>query len=212
MKQWCHSLTRPVEEPWLLVFDNVVRCEEFEAQYKPHGTSGSILITTQSTEVKDISPNRVFVKGFGESDGARLLLRYLDEDERARSGISDDIEDAKKISRQVDGLPLMIATIAGYISKTKKELPEFLSQLDESPKTFQRWGYENGPFSSGYKDSAGNRKIATVFDIALRAVKPRSRDVLDALSFMSPDDIPETMLFEQGKAILVETDDDVDSA
>jgi hypothetical protein len=189
-----------------------VRREEFEAQYKPHGTSGSILITTQSTEVKDITPNRVFVEGFDDSDGAQLLLRYLDEDERARSGIIDDIEDAKKISRQVDGLPLMIATIAGYISKMKRGLPEFLSQLDENPKTFQRWGYENGPFSSEYKDSAGNRKIATVFGIALRAVKPRSRDVLDALSFMSPDDIPETMLFEQGKAILVETEDDVDLA
>ncbi|KAF2684663.1 TPR-like protein [Lentithecium fluviatile CBS 122367] len=188
------------KEPWLLVFDNVVRRENLK-QYIPPGTSGSILITTQSTDVKDLSPNRVLVEPFDKTHGAQVLLNYLDKEERDRSGIRDDPKDAEKISDLVKGLPLTIAVIAGYISKTRSTLPMFLSQFDESPQKFKKWGFEKGACAAGYD------KLATVFEIALREIKPSCRDVLNSLSFMSPDSIPRDMLWNEGKSILSGTDD-----
>jgi hypothetical protein len=162
-------------------------------KYIPASTAGSILITTQSTDVKDLSRYRLHIQAFDEKDGSQLLWTYLNTEEREAEGLEDQIEDAITISNLVGGLPLAIAAIAGFISRSKCSLLQYIKDFDDSSQSFSAWSGP-GAFTQEY-----DRPLATVFDIALGALIPEARKLMDCLCFMNPDQIQEDMLFRKHK-------------
>jgi hypothetical protein len=158
-------------------------------KYIPSSTAGSILMTTQSTDVKDMSPSRLLIQAFDENDGSHLLLNYLNAEERMADGLEDRNEDAIKISNLVGGLPLAIAGIAGFIGRSKCSLPKYIEDFDQTSQCFKAWSGP-GAFTHGY-----DKSLATVFDIALGALTPEARSLMDCLCFLNPDQIQEDMLF-----------------
>lgn len=121
---------------WLLVFDNLEDMKDSNP-YLPtdYRTQTSILMTTQKPDCFPVTDlfHIIDVKSFGREDGSDLLFRYLrrgpiDEEEK---------ESAQQISDLLDGLPLALATIGGYINQTVSDVPDFLESLRSSSKPWE---------------------------------------------------------------------------
>lgn len=155
------------------------------SRYIPEGKAGSIIITTQSTSVKDFWPCQILVEPFNDQDGANLLLRHLNPEERLQeNGVHDSMDDAKRVSASVGGLPLAIAVVAGIVSTSKSTLLSFLTDFSQIYHPFE--GYE--------------KPLKALFDMALQNLTPESRNLLDCLSFMNSDEIQESMVFANHEA------------
>ena len=149
-------------------------------------TQGSILITTQKPDffpVTDIF-QIVNVKSFSREDGSNLLFRYLrrdpiDEEEK---------ESAEKISDLLDGLPLALATIGGYINQTVSNASDFLENLKTSSKAWEASAI--GPAKQYEKT------LKTVFEIAFQELPDNARSLLNILAFLDPDSIPEDLFVD----------------
>ena len=105
--------------------------------------------------------------------------------------ISDATEaqlvEARKIAKLVDGLPIYLAHISGQISQSQLSMREYLLLFQDSSDILQgkgggtNWMYE--------------KAIDKVFDVALAELSDGARRLINVLSFLSPDGVPETALF-----------------
>ena len=129
-----------------LTFDTLVR--------------GSVLITTQKpiecSAIKDV--DIVTVKSFGRVDAAALLFKYI------QAGPTDEEETAmaRELSDTVDGLPLAIATMGGYINQSESHLGDFVRELKTSSDT---WTASAVSPVKHYE-----KNLETIFDIAIRGL------------------------------------------
>ncbi|KAK4452748.1 P-loop containing nucleoside triphosphate hydrolase protein, partial [Podospora aff. communis PSN243] len=171
------------DERWLLIFDNVTDSYSLSS-YIPGGLrcNGSIIITTQLSSAEYTTPRRVETPKLSDEDGADLLLKHLGNSKDGR-------REAMAISSLVDGLPLALVQVAGYVQKSQTSLAEFI----ETYKTRQ--------ISQGLWDATDSygKCLAKVFDIALESLQttdPLARNLLDVFAFFSPDAIPESMVFK----------------
>ncbi|KAK0644422.1 hypothetical protein B0T16DRAFT_460481 [Cercophora newfieldiana] len=179
VKDWLST----TDERWLLIFDNVT--ENFPlAPYMPSGLNcdGSVIITTQVSSAEHSTPRRVETGKLTDEDGAKLLLKHLGESK-------EHMPEAMAISSLVDGLPLALVHVAGYVQKSQTSLSEFIET------------YKRRIISQGLWEATDNygKCLAKVFDIALEALQrtdTQARNLLDVLAFFSPDAIPESMVFK----------------
>jgi hypothetical protein len=112
-----------------------------------------------------------------------VLFKYLERDAKDEA----EHEAAYQICNMIGGLPLAIATSAGYITVSKQTLPEFVGHLKRSNKL---WAAKDRVASVQDYD----KTLGTVFDIALEELSGNARVLLDLLAFLNPDSIPEEML------------------
>ena len=147
---------------------------------------GSIIITTQKPI--SFSFTKVFasihVKSFGQDDAAALLFKYIQKEP------ADEKEEqvARELSDSVDGLPLAIATIGGYINQSGSNLVEYVETLRTSSNAWTASAV--GPVNQYEKN------LETVFDIAIAELSDSARGMIGILAFLNPDYIPEA-LFER---------------
>lgn len=161
------------------------------SRYIPDETAGSIIITTQSTSLKDFWSCQMLVEPFNDQDGADLLLRYLNPEKRLReNGVHDSVDDAKRVSASVGGLPLAIAVIAGVVSTSRSTLLSFLADFTQKSHLPEGGNKPGETFAAGYE-----KPPKALFDRTLQDLTPESRNLLDCLSFMNPDEIQESMVF-----------------
>ena len=154
---------------------------------------GSVLITTQKPDffpVTDIF-QIVNVKSFSRDDGCDLLFRCIQRDP-----IDDkESESAKQLSDLLDGLPLALATIGGYINQTVSTVPEFLENLKRSSNAWEASAI--GPAIQYEKT------LKTVFEIAFGELPDNARSLLNILAFLNPDSIPEELFISNiGSSVL----------
>jgi hypothetical protein len=171
---------------WLLVFDNADELNDI-IPYCPQNLQepGCILITSQRSQfvrITDGPYKTIQVQEFSQDLGAHALFKYL---ERAPDR-PEEFGAAKKISSVIGGLPLAIATVAGYISQSRSSLDDFLESFNQSSKFW----------SSGRLATLGiyERTLSTVFQIALDDLNQDSQKLLEILAFLNPDEVPEEML------------------
>lgn len=180
-----------LDDPWLLVFDNVSAYKDVE-RYIPVAQKGSVLLTTtRSKSAEAAFGEALHIRDLDVDDGARVLLKYLHETVDHSDPVNDHelVESAKEVSRLVGGLPLALAHIGGCLYESSEDLKEFLSQF--SKELHEVWDEPTsalGPYE---------RSLATVFDRALKDLDATTRRILDIMAFFNPDAIQEDLLFRQ---------------
>lgn len=128
-----------------------------------------------------------------EDQGARLLLKYLNHDDEESKMYMNDIANAKVISRELEGLPIAIAHVAGYIDGLKRPFPYILEQLSERRKASIVWSMDSRNSTTQQYD----RTLDAVWDLAFSALGKDARSLMNVLAMLNPDSIPEDMLLSE---------------
>ncbi|MCJ1394890.1 hypothetical protein MMC18_007770 [Xylographa bjoerkii] len=163
---------------WLLIFDNLDDIILYN-EFRPTCEHGSILITTQDSDLAANATRDFSIKPLEEEEGARLLLQYVKHDNQP--GI---LEQAKTICKELGGLPLAIVHVAGYIRQSQILLTRFLNNYREA---FSQNFVEN--YTSLLEQY--ERTYSTVWSIALNELPADARGFIDTLAFFNADKVPE---------------------
>lgn len=174
------------DRSWLMVFDN---CEAIEdlIPYLPRDIEGrgSVIITTQKPGFFPITrPDdtiQLKVKDLSRDEGGQLIFKYLQRDPLDE----EELEYAKKIADLVDGLPLALATIGGYMNQVGTSVSMYYENLKTSSRAWEASAI--GP-AKQYE-----RTLETVFDLALKELPEKARKLINMLAFLNPDKIPEEL-------------------
>lgn len=180
---------------WLLLFDNANSFPEIDAFYpRTSKGRGSIIITTQLLHFKvpTQAVEHVKVNSLTPEEGAKILFQYLGR--LAES--PDENSVAKKISSEVEGLPLALTTIGSYICESQQSLSGFLELFNRTSSLWQT-----------YATDSGHSALEKVFKISLDELDTKSRQLIDIMAFMSPDSIPEQMLYLEESSTDFQDDD-----
>lgn len=160
-----------------MIFDNV-DSPEILKRYWPACAHGSILITTQDRKLVHRAQSHLCLEPFDEDEGSSLLLQYL-PDKHEGVATKETLGLAKSISREVQGLPLDLVGLAGFIVDSRATLPDTLRDL----KNHVDLVCDSTTFQYGPAHLA--------FDVSLNSLPPAAMSVLQVLSMLSPDSIPE---------------------
>jgi tetratricopeptide (TPR) repeat protein len=187
VKSWLQD-----HQNWLLILDHVEHEDlEWLCKFCPQGHGRHILLTTR----KDISDNRlnsIEIKKMTADEGAILILRRTGKialDDPINKASKDDQADAKKIVREMDGLPLALEQAAAYIEQHKCHLSEYLDLYRK---------YRDELLRSGYVDHAS---VAATFSLSFKDVEqasPAAADLLRFCAFLNPDAIPVDQIIVKG--------------
>ncbi len=170
---------------WLMIFDNVDSKEaagRLHEQVIPRLAGGNVLITSRRSnwpdEVADLS-----IDTLDEADAAAYLLEKT-EGKRAKS--ADDEALAKKVARELDGLPVALEQTAAYIGRRHIGFGTYLKDFRESRKKVLSWrkGEVNYPVA-----------VLAAWQTTKEHLGPREQGILGMASFLAPEAIP-TALFE----------------
>ncbi|KAI8158984.1 hypothetical protein K4K49_004321 [Colletotrichum sp. SAR 10_70] len=185
-----------LEKKWLLIFDNAVAW----ADINPYVTKalmlskGSVLITTREHPLdsapKWLNQRRVELGPLSTEHGQEFLLKSIHP--RLHKEALEDDEDfelAADIVKILDGLPLAISMVVGYVKESRCTLSDFLEMWEEKESRSRK--PRKTSMSSGENV---NTTVDSLWDIGIREVPSNSRKLLNILAFLSPDRIPKTLL------------------
>ena len=173
-----------IARKWLIVFNNVEDINDLNAYLPTHArTQGSVLITTQKSSFFPVTDvfKTIHIRNFSREESSDLLFKYL----RRKPVNDNETETARQISDTLDGLPLAIATIEGYINESECSISEFLTNVRESSHAWRASAIE--------QVSQYEKTLETVFEIALKELTKPARAFLNILAFLNPDSIPEDL-------------------
>ncbi|KAH7029604.1 kinesin light chain 1 [Microdochium trichocladiopsis] len=131
VKAW---LSLPGNTRWLIVSDNydnpklpgrVTDTAVDIHQFLPMAYQGSIIVTTRLSQV-DIGHQIRIEKLKSDCESLQILSRAS-----GRNGLQDD-GDAKELVRELDGLPLALATAAAYLKRVPISFRDYLRHYRES--------------------------------------------------------------------------------
>ena len=123
----------------------------------------------------------LFLEPISRDTAAALLFKYI----QAEPVDEKEEEIARELSDTVDGLPLAIAIIGGYINQSESNLVEFIGKLKTSSDA---WTASAVSPVNQYEKS-----LETVFDIAITGLSDNARRMIGILAFLHPDHIPEEL-------------------
>lgn len=149
-------------------------------RYWPACEHGSILITTQDSKLVHRAQSEVCLKALQDEEGSRLILQYL-PDQVSSAQRSAGL--ARALSKEVDGLPLYLFGLAGFMVDSCTPLSDTLNDLQNHVS--QEW--DSATFQYG-------RPANSAFDVSLKSLSPSALSVLRTISMLSPDSISESLL------------------
>ncbi|KAH7137371.1 hypothetical protein B0J13DRAFT_528006 [Dactylonectria estremocensis] len=167
---------------WLLIFDNVECDALIRNRFWPPCQHGAIILTSQRTDLRFETDSSLPLEPLADDDGSKLLLQYLPNHQN-----ESDLELARQLSREVDKLPLLLVGLGGFISESYADPQDVLNLLRTSPQA---------P-SLVFSDEAAHmypRPIEPVFQLSIDQLAHPSRQAVDTMAMLSPDDIPERLL------------------
>jgi len=186
---------------WLLIFDNADDLE-LAAQYLPAQSRshpehpGRILLTTRAQNPGGIA-QKIDLKTLASEEGALLLLRranLLAPSTPIEQASSSDLDTARQIASELDGLPLALNQAGAYIEEKQCGLAKYLELYrTHGVELLKRRGKQANLF--GHPDP-----VATTWQLSFRnieAANPASAELLRLCAFLSPDAIPEE-IFSDG--------------
>lgn len=178
------------EASWLLVFDNADD-PMILADYWPQG-SGSVLITSRDPLAKSMFTGKTSGLDLGpltEQDSISLFDRLT----TLNSGTENST--AKKVSKTLGGVPLVISQMAGIIRRQDLTLSEFLELYSDHEEHTSLYATKFDTNLVAYPHS-----LSTVW--AFEKLKPHARQLLELISFLDPDSIGEDLLKEASVVLL----------
>jgi GTPase SAR1 family protein len=175
----------PERVSWLIVFDNVDRADILE-EFWPKEAAGSVLVTCRDPMVK----SSIYLRNTGtivpellEEEGTALLFRLT-----GRESDEDDVRQAPEVVRALGRYPLAIAQMSGVILARDLSFNEFLELYSEETERREMLGISEGQSAALRRY---NQTLGTVW--ALDDLK-EGRALLEVISFLDPDSIPESLL------------------
>lgn len=179
------------EASWLLIFDNVDDPGILEP-YWPIFGSGSILLTSRDRDASKLFVGQTLtlnLKPFDDPDGA-LLFRKL----AYRPQKDGDEGITKVISKELGGLPLAIAQMAGVVQYHKLTFQEFYEQ-------YQLWKERSQLFQEDMSERLSLRRgsITTIF--ATEKLSAPARALLNVCVILDPDRIQESLFTDHALSI-----------
>lgn len=176
---------KPERATWLMVFDNVDRADTLE-EFWPKEAAGSVLVTCRDPLVKSsihLRNSGIVVPELSDEEGVALLLRLT-----GRESDHNDVESAPEIVQALGKYPLAIAQMSGVIMARDLTFGEFLGLYSEETERREIIDTSEGQSASLRRY---NQTLSTVW--ALDDLK-EGRALLEVISFLDPDSIPETLL------------------
>ncbi|PVH70491.1 hypothetical protein DL98DRAFT_564159 [Cadophora sp. DSE1049] len=158
VKAW---LSRPNNTRWLMIFDNydnpkLPRNSDRAAvdirKFLPKSYQGSVIITTRSSQVKNGHP--IQIRKLGDVRDSLKILSNVSRREGLRSN-----PDTIMLARELDGLPLALATAGAYLDQVASwvQLQESSPELDsyEDRTLYSTWqiSFDHVKQQSAYFDS-----------------------------------------------------------
>jgi len=188
-KQWLEE-----NEKWLVIYDNVdIPGELFP--FVPVNLKGDCLFTSNFREVTRLGPEIKIVK-LGKTD-AEILLYSRTNNQPHKLPELDGEEEKKafdNLIREIDGLPLTLNSTGAYIYRKDWTFVKCWQKYQQTPEI--AWESEDD-YSTYQRKSAG-----IVFSLAYNELSEAENTgtavkiLLNALSFLSPDEVPEDLVFE----------------
>ncbi|KAI9780438.1 MAG: hypothetical protein M1839_006712 [Geoglossum umbratile] len=161
VKAW---LSLPDNTRWLMIYDNYDNPGNTDAtaldirKFLPESYQGSIIITTRSSQVKIGHPIRIRkLKDVGDS------LKILSNASK-REGLIND-PDAIMLAKELDGLPLALATAGAYLDQVAISFSDYLCLYKVSWTKLQK----TSPELSSYE----NRTLYSTWQLSFDHIKQR---------------------------------------
>lgn len=180
---------------WLMVFDNADD-PMLLGDYWPDG-SGSVLITSRDPLAKRLFTTRSCGIDLGplrDEDGG-TLLQHLTKSEESPERNAEST--ARSISHDLAGLPLALAQMAGIIRRDDLSLSGFLSLYQEQEERSALYATKFDTHPNVYQHS-----VATVW--AFEKLSVEAKALLRVASFLGPDMIQESILFDAVTTLLID--------
>ncbi|KAF1952737.1 TPR-like protein [Byssothecium circinans] len=165
VKRW---LNNSQNDRWLIIYDNydtpkLLGCDgagTFDIRpFLPEAHQGAIVITTRSSQLR--LGHLVAVKKLQNIEHSLEILSHAS----GRVGLSSD-PDAYELARELDGLPLALATAGAYLYQMSTSFAEYLRLYKESWLRLQ----QKTPQLLSYED----RALYSTWEISLDHVKRQS--------------------------------------
>ncbi len=161
--------------PTLIVYDNADAPDILTPYLPPRGCH--LVATTRSTTWA--SGHLLPITSLSQEEGLALIHRLLQHEDPT----------ALTLCQVFEGLPLAIAQACAYIRAQQLSLPTFLTQLEQSPALLEK---EEQLFGKALP-----RTVMQLWNITFNTLEktcPEALQLLNALSFLSPDLIPSALL------------------
>ncbi len=173
VRQWLDHHTG-----WLLIFDNAQQPQDL-LPYLPQSMSGQVLITSRNPQWKEVA-HAFKVQVWPRAESIAFLLR--------RSGAQDE-QAADDVAQALGDLPLALEQASAYVEATGVSIADYLT-------LFQQYRAE---LLQEHQPLEYDATVATTWEISFQKLKtedPAAVDLLNALSFLAPDNIPRALLID----------------
>jgi tetratricopeptide (TPR) repeat protein len=187
-KQWLEA-----NDNWLVVYDNVDLPNEL-FKYVPFNKAGDGLFTSNFREAGSLG-TEVSIAKLNKTDAQLLLYRRAYNAPAAMPELNEEeLEAFHVLIQEIDGLPLTLNSVGALIYKKQWTFETLKKKYAKMPEI--TWESED-PFSVYQKKSAG-RVFWMVYEelCGAKLVGDAVKIILDSVSFISPDEIPEDLLQE----------------
>lgn len=174
------SLRRYLEnnDRWLLIFDNATTPEDLEWVF-PAVMRGNIIITSRTTDWGTLACISS-IRPFSAKESVEFMEKRLHRT-RERSCY-------KSISQELDYIPIVLEFAAAYMDSSRINCEEYRNILKENPVPF--------PLAKVWGTSFKKIKETKINDGKIeRRIGEKSIALLECLSYFSPDDIPEEVIY-----------------
>jgi tetratricopeptide (TPR) repeat protein len=168
---------------WLLIYDNADDLKLLDP-FLPKDRTGHILITTRSSFAGQLA-RLIALDRLSETEGAALLLR--------RSGLRDsaseaDVDAARALIREMDGLPLALEQAGAFIEEMHVSPSEYLSLFHEQPAELLDFESDVIP-----PDHISVFKTFSLSLFHIERVSCAASDLIKMCAFLAPDGVPEEL-------------------
>jgi hypothetical protein len=179
-------------KPWLLVFDNVDNLDII-TDYLPRRGNGAVLVTSRDPSAKTY----FFSSGFGidmdplsTAESVTLLSRLTMQNDKVET--EDEQNASEAVAKIVDGLPLAMTQMAGFIRRRHLLIREFVSLYANDARYAEIREIGNPELSYRY-----GYTLATAFNF--QDLSHDAMELLQVLAFLSPDRISEYIFLQPSK-------------
>ena len=168
---------------WLLVFDNA-EDQNLLLEYWPLASSGFVLITTRNHHLAfEPAGTGIEVLHFDPEHGSGFLLHLLTTD-ITKDLNNSDIQSARELSEKMSGHALAISHMAGLIHRRAWSIQECLAIYNSNTRKM----HENS--------------LDAVWRISFGSLNSPASSLLGVLSFLMPDNIPQSLFEPMNNSVL----------